>query len=93
MTWDIEAPEKGFKLKGYVVEYRALENCTNQHAKEQRVSGESVKVASLTSLCVFTKYEIKVAARSENLTGNFSKPKNVTTREGGKMCVFSEGFD
>ena len=86
----MEDPGHGFKLKGYVVHYRALENCTKQHAKEEPVS---VKVASLTGLRVFTKYEIKVAARSENLTGNFSQPINVTTREGGKTCVFSEGFD
>jgi len=48
------------------------------------------RMANLTGLRVFTKYEIKVAAAT-NYTGNYSQPINVTTREGGEVNTFHGG--
>ena len=68
-----------------MVSYKALENSTWRNAKEIRVA-EPGRVANLTGLRVFTSYEIKIAAAT-NFTGNYSRPINVTTREGGKAHV------
>ena len=74
--------ERGFKLRRCIVRYRAFQYGTWGNYSYVEVL-EPGRVASLTGLPVFTKYEIRVAAAT-NITGNYSPAKHVTTFEGGK---------
>ena len=79
VTWQINL-EPWFKLRKYVVSYRELEHGGNYTTFN---TPYTVTQATLEHLSFFTTYEIKVAAATK-LRGNFSKPANVTTKEGGK---------
>lgn len=80
VTWEIADPEPGFILRQYVVKYREL-----GHGGNYTTFNTSIKEtqATLEHLSFFTMYEIKVAAATK-ITGNFSEPANVRTKEGGK---------
>ena len=105
LTWVIRGLERGFILQSFVVSYRALKNGTWGDAVKKHVpinetsesfQGQQVftkEYAIIEGLDVFTKYEIKMAAHTANLTGNFSRPINVTTKEGGnKFYEVLESF-
>ncbi|XP_015757030.1 PREDICTED: protein sidekick-1-like, partial [Acropora digitifera] len=78
VTWAIEGLERGFILQSYVVSYKALKNVTWKLVYVPANQTSTV----LQSLKIYTTYEIKVAAVTSNLTGDFSVPINVTTSEG-----------
>ena len=80
VKWQIPDLERGFKLRQYVVKYRELEDGGNYTTFN---TSSNVTQATLEHLSFFTTYEIKVAAATK-ITGNFSEPANVTTKEGGK---------
>ncbi|XP_068689584.1 protein sidekick-1-like isoform X2 [Montipora foliosa] len=94
LTWAIRGLERGFILQSFVVSYRALKNGTWGDAVKKHVptnetseifQGQQVfskEYEIIEGLDVFTKYEIQMAAYAANLTGNFSRPINVTTKEG-----------
>ncbi|XP_068752561.1 protein sidekick-2-like [Montipora capricornis] len=94
LTWAIRGLERGFILQSFVVSYRALKNGTWGDAVKKHVptnetseifQGQQVftkEYEIIEGLDVFTKYEIQMAAYTANLTGNFSRPINVTTKEG-----------
>ncbi|XP_068752556.1 protein sidekick-2-like isoform X2 [Montipora capricornis] len=94
LTWAIRGLERGFILQSFVVSYRALKNRTWGDAVKKHVptnetseifQGQQVftkEYEIIEGLDVFTKYEIQMAAYTANLTGNFSRPINVTTKEG-----------
>ena len=95
LTWAIRGLERGFILQSFVMSYRALKNGTWGDAVKKHVptnetseifQGQQVftkEYEIIEGLDVFTKYEIQMAAYTANLTGNFSRPINVTTKEGG----------
>ena len=85
VTWAIEGLERGFILESYVVSYKALKNVTWKRVYVPANQTSTV----LQSLKIYTTYEIKVAAVTANLTGNFSAPINVTTSEGGEKSLSS----
>ncbi|XP_074627585.1 protein sidekick-like isoform X3 [Acropora palmata] len=78
VMWAIEGLERGFILQSYVVSYKALKNVT---WKSVYVPANQTSTV-LQSLKIYTTYEIKVAAVTGNLTGDFSVPINVTSSEG-----------
>ena len=85
VTWAIEGLERGFILQSYEVSYKALKNVT---WKSVYVPANQTSTV-LQSLKIYTTYEIKVAAVTGNLTGNFSVPINATTSEGGEKSLSS----
>lgn len=80
VKWQIQDLEPWFKLRQYVVKYRESEHGGNY--KTFNTSSNETH-ATLKHLSFFTMYEIKVAAATK-ITGKFSEPANVTTKEGGK---------
>ena len=85
VTWAIEGLERGFILQSYEVSYKALKNVT---WKSVYVPANQTSTV-LQSLKIYTTYEIRVAAVTANLNGNFSVPINVTTSEGGEKSLSS----
>ena len=85
VTWAIEGLERGFILESYVVSYKALKNVTWKRVYVPANQTSTV----LQSLKIYTTYEIRVAAVTVNLTGNFSVPISVTTSEGGEKSLSS----
>lgn len=85
VTWTIEGLEPGFVLQSYVVLYKALKNVT---WKRVYVPADQTSTV-VQSLKIYTKYEIKVAAVTANLTGKYSVPIIVTTHEGGEKSFLS----
>lgn len=80
VTWTIEGLERGLILQSFVVSYKALKDVTWMSVDVPANQTSTV----LNNLKFYTKYEIKVAAFTANLTGNFSVPIKVTTNEGGE---------
>lgn len=85
VTWRIEDLEPGFILRHYVISYRKLEHGDVRNDTKE-FTGSEKNEATLEGLLPFTTYEIKVAAAT-NLIGNYSKPVNVTTKEGGRKRI------